>query len=179
MDGLTNIRSGSELHIDKLVSMDTILCNLILESYGKKWNCVESCELSTMMTSAQSIANNFTVPELKIIIRVSAPSKHLKGTKSVWVNEVCRLYGYGSAIINITSVSSLRSIVLKQLSKWPKIVINILHATNSFFDENKKWDDQAPFKGSTSLVTDDGEHTIESWYAQPSNVCGEHCAIHH
>lgn len=119
-----------------------------------------------MLSSAEKIRANFTMPELKTILRLHASCSTL-GCKSDLVKRVSQIYGDGSILA--AGLKSLKQLVKQHVKSWPKAATNIVYATNTCKAEFDKWCKCNIFKGSATIITDDGyEFHILQWYAQPS-----------
>lgn len=141
----------------------------------KKWEELESEQLKTMLTNAESIAKNFIVSELKSIVKL-AGRKYRGNDKTSLTNQVSELFADGSSLaLPIRSPGSLRSLAKTVLKKSRKAVTNVLYATNIYEEERELYEARAHFKSDQAWVVsaDDEVFTIPYWYAQPDEIGGQ------
>ena len=150
------------------VDVEELLSALQKSKRQSKWISVCPDELRNILRNADSITQNFIVPELELILRC-AQNKLIKGRKAKLVNMVCEIYGDGSVIELGYTVPKLRNLSIAALKKMPKLCTNILYATNIYGQEKLEYDQNSYFKPGCcyTIKTDQKEFKIEHWYAQP------------
>ena len=172
------INIEGEEHEDFHTRLQEMLIDLRWHS-STKWDNMSMDDLKKKVTgSARQIETSLTIPELKIILRHSDNVQvRLSSKKSHLVNEVARIHGDGSTVTVQRKVKSLKAIVKSVVEQWPKLVLNIIHASNTFPIAYSKWQKTPHFfpNGVTVLVMEEDEprHNIKFWYAQPELLNGQ------
>ena len=114
---------------------EAALCSVISMGKNSEWETIELQEFKRLLSTAETAKKSFTVVELKAILS-SCHATVSSGPKTVLVNKVFGVFGDKSTLS--ASPKSLKQIAEGHIKAWPKAVLNIVYATNTFKFKFKK-----------------------------------------
>ena len=159
--------------------MDSLKNMEYKESRKTRWSTMTLAQFEACFKSAQSISDNFFLPELKSILDPiigKMKNKGIKCNKSLSKGRLCNLLstvcGDGSQLVipegkRKTETHTLGSICMDKVNKITKDTLNAIKAEMMWPDKLKMWKDRGPFRDD---ITVEGVGDILYWFSQPEFI---------